>query len=68
MFVGVRSDVPNISRLVFSSSEPNRAFGINAVSIAIVSEPMAAFAVMLVGVVGAGFAIKRKEYRHHQSN
>ncbi|GAB1544775.1 hypothetical protein NUACC21_74510 [Scytonema sp. NUACC21] len=60
VFVGVRSDIPNISRLVFSSSQPNRALGINAVSIATVSEPTAAFAVMLVGVMGASFAIKRQ--------
>ncbi len=68
VFIGIRSDIPNISRLVLSSSKPNRALGINAVSIAIVSEPTAAFAVMLVGFVGAGFAIKRKRLGYNTSN
>jgi len=33
-FLGVRSDVANISRLVYSSFEGDRALGINALSIA----------------------------------
>ncbi|MEG4803072.1 hypothetical protein QUB63_24665 [Microcoleus sp. ARI1-B5] len=54
-FLGVRSDVANISRLVYSSSEGNRALGINALSIAeAVPEPSN---IAATAVAGAGLAL-----------
>jgi hypothetical protein len=45
-FIGIQSDIANISSLIFSSSEPNRAIGLNALSIATtpasVPEPLTA--------------------------
>jgi hypothetical protein len=54
LFLGIRSDTANISRLVFSSSIPNRAFGINALSIDTpsVPEPSGVIALSLVGLLG----------------
>jgi len=52
LFLGVLSDTPNIQRLVFSSSEPGRAFGINTLSInaASVPEPGSVLALSLFGL------------------
>ncbi|MBD2162821.1 hypothetical protein H6G04_00215 [Calothrix membranacea FACHB-236] len=52
-FLGIRSETANISRLVFSSSVPNRALGINRVGIVAVPEPNPTLALLLVGVSGA---------------
>ncbi|WP_293149468.1 MULTISPECIES: hypothetical protein [unclassified Microcoleus] len=60
-FLGVRSDVANISRLVYSSSENNRALGINALSIAeAVPEPSNIAATAVAGAGLALFAFKLK--------
>jgi hypothetical protein len=64
LFLGVLSDTPNISRLVFSSSEPERAFGINTLSLAAVPvavpESTSTLGLLAFGALGAGFALKRK--------
>jgi hypothetical protein len=51
LFLGVRSDTDNISRLVFSSSESNRALGINRLSIdtSTVPEPSSIVAISFIG-------------------
>ncbi|BAT56418.1 unknown protein [Nostoc sp. NIES-3756] len=60
-FIGVRSNIPNISRLVFSSSEPNRAFGLNRVSIvAAVPEPFSTLAILAFGV--SGIVLKQRPH------
>lgn len=64
LFLGVRSDTANISRLVFSSSEPQRAFAINTLTIATVpaAVPESSFLAGLLtfGLLGTGSVIKRK--------
>lgn len=60
-FLGVRSDVANISRLVYSSSENNRALGINELSIAeAVPEPSSIVATIVAGLGLFAFKIKRR--------
>lgn len=59
-FLGIRSDTPNISRLVISSSESNRAFGINRVSIVVVPEPFSTLAILAFGV--SGVILKRHQH------
>ncbi len=59
VFLGIQSDKADISRLVFRSSEPNRAFAINTLSIASVPE-----ANCILGVLGAlsiGLISKRRK-------
>jgi hypothetical protein len=60
LFLGVLSDTANISRLEFSTSVPNRAIGINALSIrtTAVPEPGSVAALLLTGI-GLGVT-KRK--------
>jgi hypothetical protein len=49
-FLGVSSDIANISKIVYSSDKNNRAFGINALSIAQpVPEPLTIFGTLLGG-------------------
>ncbi len=60
-FLGIRSDTANISRLVFSSSVPNRALGINRVSIVAVPEPTPTLALLAVGV--SGVILRRRQRR-----
>ncbi|OKH42770.1 hypothetical protein [Scytonema sp. HK-05] len=60
LFLGVSSDTPNISRLVFSTSVPNRAVGINTLSIAAVPEPTFTFGLLAFGCLGTGLTLKRK--------
>ncbi len=62
VFFGVRSDTANISRLVFSTSVPDRALAINTVSLVAesVPEPTSALGVLAFGTLGAGLALKRK--------
>jgi hypothetical protein len=53
IFLGVRSDTRNISRLVFSTSVPNRAVGINALSLVTVAvpEPSSILGLLLLGAL-----------------
>lgn len=68
LFLGVRSDTANISRLVFSTSVPDRAIAINTLSIATVSadvpEPTLTLGLLAFGTLGAGSALKRKLKQH----
>ncbi|MEA5595535.1 PEP-CTERM sorting domain-containing protein [Rivularia sp. UHCC 0363] len=57
VFLGIQSDKANISRLVFSTSQPNRAFAINRLSIASVPEPSSILG--LLGVLGMGVILKQ---------
>lgn len=51
VFLGIRSDTPNISRVVFSSSAPQFGLAINRVSLVVpVSEPTYALAILVFGV------------------
>ena len=60
-FLGVRSDTANISRLVYSSSEGDRALGINALSIAeAVPEPSNIAALAVAGLGLFVFKIKKR--------
>jgi hypothetical protein len=60
-FIGVSSDSPNIKRLVFSSSVPNRPLGINTLSIAAkVPEPSCAIALFIFG--GLCLSRRKKEF------
>ncbi len=64
IFLGVSSDIPNISRLSLSSSESEPALGINHLSIVTittaVSEPVLVWSLMFVGTLGAGFRLNRR--------
>jgi hypothetical protein len=60
VFLGVRSDEANIAKVVFRSSEPNRAIGIGTLIIAAVPEPGALPGLM---VAGLGWTIGRKRSR-----
>ncbi|PAX59790.1 PEP-CTERM sorting domain-containing protein [Brunnivagina elsteri] len=60
VFLGMSSDTANISRLVFSTSIPNRAVAINTISIATVPEPASTLGLLVVGVWGAGLMLKGK--------
>lgn len=57
LFLGVKSDTANITRLVFSTSENNRAFAINRLRITTVPEPSSCLVILAVGAMGA-FLIK----------
>lgn len=61
-FFGIRSDQADIAKVVFSSSVPQTATGINALSIVTetedVPEPMAILGLMAVGTMG--WSLKRK--------
>ncbi|NEQ71960.1 MAG: PEP-CTERM sorting domain-containing protein [Okeania sp. SIO2C9] len=59
VFLGVKSDIPEISKLVFSSSIPQRALGINNLSISTVtvSEPST---IMAIGILGFGLFLGKK--------
>lgn len=59
VFLGVRSDTPNISRLVFSSSNPEYALAINQVSIIATPEPTLTLAILAFGV--SGVVLKRRQ-------
>lgn len=64
LFLGVFSDTPNISKLVYSSSAPDRAFGINTLSLAAdsvaVPEPSSILGLLVCSALGIGFTLKRK--------
>lgn len=59
VFLGIRSDTPNISRLVFSSSNQQYGLAINQVSIIAVPEPTSTLAILAFGVSGA--VLKRRQ-------
>jgi hypothetical protein len=54
VFLGVKSDIPNIKRLVFNSSEPNRAIAINTLSITTVFEATPTFGLLCTAILGMG--------------
>jgi hypothetical protein len=66
LFLGVRSETPNISRVVYSTSVSNRAIAINALSLSTASasvsvpEPSLVLGFLLVGALAIGSA-KAKE-------
>ena len=54
LFLGVSSDTQNIAKLVYSSSVPGKAFGINNLSLVIsVPEPSSTVGLLVLGMVGA---------------
>jgi hypothetical protein len=59
VFLGVQSDRANISRLVLSSSEENRAIGINTLSIVGVPEPTSVIALLTVITLSSSLMRKR---------
>ena len=60
VFLGVKSDSANISKLVYSSSENNRAFGVNFLSIQSTSVP-ASDNMVALSVLGIGVLATRKK-------
>ncbi|MGJ5632708.1 hypothetical protein [Nostoc sp. CALU 1950] len=66
VFLGVKSDTANIRSLVFSTSSPQRGFGINTVSIATVSEPYSDFGLLILGTLGLG--LQGYKLAHHKLN
>ncbi|MDY6781676.1 MAG: hypothetical protein SW833_03835 [Cyanobacteriota bacterium] len=60
LFLGVRNDIPNISKIVLRSSAPNRAVGINQLSIerADVGEPNISPLGWVFAAVGAGMVLQ----------
>ena len=62
-FLGVISDTPNIARLVFRSSEPNRAIALNNLSLLSsvpVPEPSAQGMILILGIGGATVFLSKK--------
>ncbi|MEH2119680.1 hypothetical protein [Nostoc sp.] len=59
VFLGIRSDTPNISRLVFSSSDPQYALAINQLSILAVPEPTYTLAILAFGISGAVLKLRQ---------
>ncbi|WGV26622.1 hypothetical protein [Halotia branconii] len=59
VFLGIRSDTPNISRLVFSSSSPQYGLAINRVSIIAVPEPAFILAILAFGISGTVLKLRR---------
>lgn len=60
IFLGVRSDTANISRLVFSSSVPGRAIAINQLSIVGTPEPTTTFGLFAVACLGTSAIFRRQ--------
>lgn len=60
IFLGVRSDTANISRIVFSSSVPGRAIAINKLSIVGTPEPTTTCGLFAFASLGAGAMFRRK--------
>ncbi|WP_193198438.1 hypothetical protein [Nostoc sp. MG11] len=59
VFLGIRSDTPNISRVVFSSSYPQYGLAINQVSIVAVSEPNYTLVLLAFGVSGVVLKLRQ---------
>lgn len=62
VFLGIRSDTPNISRLVFSSSEPQYGLAINQLSIIAVPEPTYTLAILAFGISGAVLKLRQRTW------
>ncbi|RCJ26580.1 hypothetical protein A6S26_14345 [Nostoc sp. ATCC 43529] len=60
LFLGVRSDEANISRLVFSSSFPQQGLAINKVSIIGVPEPTYTLAILIFGLSGGVLKLRQR--------
>lgn len=60
VFLGIRSDTANISRLVFSSSAPEYGLAINQLSILAVPEPTYTLAILAFGVSGAVLKLRKR--------
>ncbi|UKO99066.1 hypothetical protein [Nostoc sp. UHCC 0870] len=64
VFLGIRSDTPNISRLVFSSTAPQFGLAINRVSIVVlVPEPTYTLGILVFGVSGAIWKLRQRKTR-----
>jgi hypothetical protein len=62
LFLGVRSETSNIAKLVYSSSVPGRAFGINNLSlVAAVPEPSSTVGLLVLGMGGAILTYSRRQ-------
>ena len=61
VFLGVQSDQPNITKLVYSSSSSNRAIGINQVSLHKVPEPTPILGCLILGISGISGRLKRSQ-------
>lgn len=61
LFLGVRSDTANISRLVFSSSFPQQGLAINRLSILAVPEASSTLAILVIGASGAALKLRRRK-------
>ncbi len=61
LFLGVRSDSANISRLVFSSSFPQQGLAINQVSIIAVPEASSTLAILVFGVSSVIWKLRRSQ-------
>lgn len=59
LFLGVKSDTPNISKLVVSTSISDRAIGINALSIRTVPETNSVLSLLILGSLCVGITLKR---------
>ncbi|MBD2741749.1 PEP-CTERM sorting domain-containing protein [Coleofasciculus sp. FACHB-1120] len=71
LFLGIKSDRANISRLVFSISEPNRALAINTLSIVAptsVPEPTSVLGLFAFGTLSALSVLKRQQHKSIESN
>ncbi len=69
LFLGVASESANIARLVYSTSVPNRAIGINTVSISngtAIPEPAAFFGLLTVAIFSI-FGFSKRKYFCFQS-
>ncbi|MEH1822281.1 MAG: hypothetical protein V7L31_24930 [Nostoc sp.] len=60
VFLGIRSDTANISRLVFSSSAPQYGLAINQVSILAVPESTYTLAILAFGISGIAFKLRQR--------
>ncbi|MDZ8185480.1 MAG: hypothetical protein RMX96_11570 [Nostoc sp. ChiSLP02] len=60
LFVGVRSDEANISRLVFSTSFPQQGLAINKISIIGVPEPTYTLAILVFGISSVVLKVRQR--------
>ncbi|MDY7013423.1 MAG: hypothetical protein SVX43_07420, partial [Cyanobacteriota bacterium] len=65
LFLGVRSDIPNISKIAFSTSVPDRAIGMNLLSLdrADVPEPNLGSLELVLGAAGLGILLRVQRKR-----
>ncbi|MBD2579675.1 hypothetical protein H6G50_18600 [Oscillatoria sp. FACHB-1406] len=64
LFLGVRSDTANISKLVFQTSVPGRAIGINTLSLDRASVPESSIPALgwILGAIGVGLIRRRSQH------